>query len=107
MINIDLKKTVFNSQHNITIKGFDVELFVEDEKSGNKSAGEFSILNNRWNKIPDFEAFELGALPKLTSEGQLMAYHHDGFWQPMDTLREKQDLARYAEQDPPPWMRNF
>jgi hypothetical protein len=55
----DLKKTVFNSQHNITIKGFDVELFVEDEKSGNKSAGEFSILNNRWNKIPDFEAFEL------------------------------------------------
>jgi glucose-1-phosphate cytidylyltransferase len=55
----------------------------------------------------DFEAFELGALPKLTSEGQLMAYRHDGFWQPMDTLREKQDLARYAEQDPPPWMRNF
>lgn len=55
----DLKKTVFNSQHNITIKGFDVELFVEDEKSGNKSAGEFSILNNRWNKIPDFESFEL------------------------------------------------
>lgn len=55
----DLKKTVFNSQHNITIKGFDVELFVEDEKSGNQSAGEFSILNNSWNKIPDFESFEL------------------------------------------------
>lgn len=55
----DLKKTVFNSQHNITIKGFDVELFVEDEKSGNNSAGEFSILNNRWNKIPDFEDFQL------------------------------------------------
>ena len=36
-----------------------MELFVEDEKSGNKSAGEFSILNNRWNKIPDFESFEL------------------------------------------------
>lgn len=55
----DLKKTVFNSQHNITIKGFDVELFVEDEKLGNNSAGEFSILNNRWNKIPDFEDFQL------------------------------------------------
>ena len=54
----------------------------------------------------DFEPFELGALPKLTSLGQLMAYHHEGFWQPMDTLREKLDLARYAEQTPPPWLRN-
>ena len=52
----------------------------------------------------DFEAFELGALPQLTSEGQLMAFHHDGFWQPMDTLREKQDLAKFAELNPPPWL---
>lgn len=55
----DLKKTVFNSQHNITIKGFDVEVFVEDEKMGNNSAGEFSILKNKWNRVPDFESFNL------------------------------------------------
>lgn len=52
----------------------------------------------------DFEPFESGALPQLASEGQLMAYHHKSFWQPMDTLREKQDLAKFAEQDPPPWL---
>ncbi|CAB4924578.1 unannotated protein [freshwater metagenome] len=53
----------------------------------------------------DFEPFESGALPKLAGEGQLMAYHHESFWQPMDTLREKQDLAKFAEQDPPPWLK--
>jgi glucose-1-phosphate cytidylyltransferase len=52
----------------------------------------------------DFEPFESGALPQLATEGQLMAYHHESFWQPMDTLREKQDLAKFAEQDPPPWL---
>jgi glucose-1-phosphate cytidylyltransferase len=53
----------------------------------------------------DLEPFESGALPQLASEGQLMAYHHESFWQPMDTLREKQDLAKFAEQTPPPWLK--
>jgi glucose-1-phosphate cytidylyltransferase len=52
----------------------------------------------------DSEPFESGALPKLASEGQLFAFQHQGFWQPMDTLREKQELAKYAEQVPPPWL---
>jgi len=52
----------------------------------------------------DEDAFELTALPKLTQMKQLMAYQHDGFWQPMDTLREKQDLTKYATQSPPPWL---
>ena len=55
----------------------------------------------------DFEPFEVGALPQLASEGNLMSYQHNGFWQPMDTLREKQDLARFAEQNPPPWLRTL
>jgi glucose-1-phosphate cytidylyltransferase len=52
----------------------------------------------------DQDAFELTALPRLTQMKQLMAYQHDGFWQPMDTLREKQDLTKYAMQSPPPWL---
>ena len=55
----------------------------------------------------DSEPFESGALPKLTLEGELIAYQHNSFWQPMDTLREKQELSRYAEQDPPPWLRDL
>ena len=54
----------------------------------------------------DSEPFESGALPRLVAENQLMAYHHEEFWQPMDTLREKQDLAKLALLETPPWL-NF
>jgi len=50
------------------------------------------------------EPFESGALPRLVGENQLMAFHHPGFWQPMDTLREKQELSRLALLLPPPWL---
>jgi glucose-1-phosphate cytidylyltransferase len=53
------------------------------------------------------DAFELTALPKLAEMGELMAYEHKGFWQPMDTLREKQELAKYAQQVPPPWLQGL
>lgn len=57
--------------------------------------------------LDDSEPFESGALPRLVEEDQLMAYHHDDFWQPMDTLREKQELSRYAQENPPPWLRGI
>ena len=50
------------------------------------------------------EPFESGALVKLSNESQLMAYHHKGFWQPMDTLREKRDLEKSAKLSIPPWL---
>ena len=50
------------------------------------------------------EPLESGALPRLVEERQLVAYHHDGFWQPMDTLREKEDLERFALLNPPSWL---
>ena len=53
------------------------------------------------------EPFETGALPKLASEGELMAFEHGGFWQPMDTLREKQDLEKLAHEGNPPWLNDI
>jgi glucose-1-phosphate cytidylyltransferase len=50
------------------------------------------------------EPFESGALPRLVEERQLMSFHHNGFWQPMDTLREKQDLEKLAVMNPPAWL---
>lgn len=52
----------------------------------------------------DSEPFETGALPSLAKKGQLSAYKHYGFWQPMDTLREKQDLTALAAKGTPPWF---
>ena len=39
--------------------------------------------------------FEKDVLQKLAEEGELMSYTHKGFWQCMDTVREKQMLERY------------
>jgi glucose-1-phosphate cytidylyltransferase len=37
----------------------------------------------------DSTSWEKEPLQRIAAQGQLMAYEHDGFWQPMDTLREK------------------
>jgi glucose-1-phosphate cytidylyltransferase len=50
------------------------------------------------------DPFERGALPYLADAGELMAFEHNGFWQPMDTLREKQDLENLARLRTPPWL---
>jgi glucose-1-phosphate cytidylyltransferase len=55
----------------------------------------------------DMEPFETGALPLLVSQGQLSAYHHSDFWQPMDTLREKQELAKLTVHPTPPWLKEY
>ena len=52
----------------------------------------------------DVEPFEIGALPRLTKISKLAAFQHEGFWQPMDTLREKNILSEYALSDSPPWL---
>jgi len=50
------------------------------------------------------EPFETGALPRLVDQRNLMAFKHEGFWQPMDTYREKEDLSRLAKERTPPWL---
>ena len=54
--------------------------------------------------LNDSEPFESGALPRLVSENQLMAYYHADFWQPMDTLREKNELVKKLDLPIPPWL---
>jgi glucose-1-phosphate cytidylyltransferase len=51
----------------------------------------------------DDEPFETGALPRLVEKEQLSSYEHSDFWQPMDTLREKNELSELATLDNPPW----
>lgn len=51
------------------------------------------------------EPFETGGLVRLANKVQLMAYQHSGFWQPMDTLREKKELEKSALDSTPPWIK--
>jgi len=50
------------------------------------------------------EPFETGAIPRLVKERELMSFHHAGFWQPMDTLREKHELEQFLKSPQIPWL---
>jgi len=93
----------------ITIQGKKVVGFSEKPQtdSGWINGGFFVLEPEVSNFVlnPD-EPFETGALPRLADEGELMAYKHDGFWMPMDTIREKNKLVELANLPTPPWL-NF
>lgn len=52
----------------------------------------------------DSTIFEREPLERLAKEGQLVAYKHDGFWQCMDTLRDKMYLEELLTNDKAPWQ---
>ena len=51
----------------------------------------------------DDSVWERDCLPLIAATGQLNAYEHQGFWQPMDTLRDKQLLDELWQQGRAPW----
>jgi glucose-1-phosphate cytidylyltransferase len=51
----------------------------------------------------DDESLEAATLAKLTADGELRAFRHEGFWQPVDTLREKLKLEALWESGNAPW----
>jgi len=66
--------------------------------------GGFFILNpGVFDYLSKGQMFEGAPMEKLASTGQLAAYQHDGFWQPMDTYRESQILNEIWEKGEAPW----
>lgn len=51
----------------------------------------------------DYRSWESAPMERLAAEGQLGAYRHYGFWQPMDTLRDKNHLEELWASDKAPW----
>ena len=51
----------------------------------------------------DYSILENDALERLANEGQLVAFRHHGFWQCMDTLRDKRQLEKAWQSGNPPW----
>jgi glucose-1-phosphate cytidylyltransferase len=67
--------------------------------------GGFFVLSPKTIGFIDGPAtvWEKQPLQKLATDGQLMAWHHTGFWQPMDTLREKNLLEDLWAKGKAPW----
>lgn len=68
--------------------------------------GGFFVANHEIYKFikDDSTLFETGPLPWLANKNELAAFQHEGFWQPMDTLREKEMLDSLALETVPPWL---
>ena len=64
-----LKKTVFNAAHDIFIKGFEVEVFVQDLNEDEKSIGSYSVLNDEWIRLPKKDDFEIDT-KKVTEKSE-------------------------------------
>ena len=47
--------------------------------------------------------FEQAPLQNLAKDGEMVAYKHEGFWQPMDTLRDNQKLNKLWKENKAPW----
>jgi glucose-1-phosphate cytidylyltransferase len=41
---------------------------------------------------------------RLIAQEELIAYRYDGFWEPMDTIKDKQRLDALADTGRPPWL---
>ena len=68
------------------------------------NGGFFVLSPNVLNRITGDDCiWEQGPLKELAADGNLMAYSHEGFWQPMDTLREMVYLQELWDKNEAPW----
>lgn len=86
--------------------GDQVTGFIEKPRGdGGLINGGFFVLSPKCIDLieGDETSWEGQPLTKLAADGEMMAFEHDGFWQPMDTLREKIHLEELWESGKAPW----
>jgi len=67
------------------------------------NGGFFVLEPSVLDRITDDVMFEHAPLEGLAADGELVAYEHMGFWQPMDTLRDKRHLEDLWASGAAPW----
>ena len=123
--NIDIKQLLtFHNNHNkiatlsavrpiprfghLTIEGDSVVQFKEKDKldEGWINGGFFVLKSKVFDYLLEDQKciFEREPLQNLSNEGQLMAYKHEGFWHPMDTLRDKNFLNEMFNSGNKAWL---
>ncbi len=90
----------------LEFQGHAVQSFLEKPQGdGGWINGGFFVLSP---KVIDYihddsTVWEKEPLERLANGGELQAYFHHGFWQPMDTLRDKQHLEKLWQEGKAPW----
>ena len=100
-VNIGQQKGVLDIGPDNVIRSF-------REKSDSDGAvinGGFMVMNPQvFNYLKDDQTvFEQEPMQRLASEGELMSFYHDGFWQCMDTQRDMKKLEELWQSKQAPW----
>lgn len=85
-----------------------INSFIEKPQGdGNWINGGFFVLEPQVLDYIDQDScvFETDVLPKLSGDEQLMAYKHQNFWKPMDTLHDRNTLESLWKTGNPPWRK--
>ena len=91
----------------LQLSGAQVTGFTEKPRGdGGRINGGFFVLSPGCFDLiaGDAISWEDEPMHVLASSGQLMAFEHDGFWQPMDTLRDRSHLEELCSAGKAPWM---
>jgi glucose-1-phosphate cytidylyltransferase len=90
----------------LKMNGAQVTGFTEKPRGdGGLINGGFFVLSPECIKLieADQTSWEATPLTQLADRGELMAFEHNGFWQPMDTLRDKNHLEELWSSGKAPW----
>jgi glucose-1-phosphate cytidylyltransferase len=90
----------------LQMEGTKVAGFMEKPRGdGGLINGGFFVLSPQCLALieGDASSWEGKPLTELANKGQLMAFEHNGFWQPMDTLRDKNHLEELWQSGKAPW----
>jgi len=90
----------------LSVQGDKVTHFGEkiDSEQSTINGGFFVLEPEALNRVSSDEiSWEREPMEQLASEDQLRAWHHSGFWQPMDTLRDKRLLEELWASGNAPW----
>jgi len=90
----------------LDIQGHQIRQFMEKPRGdGSMINGGFFVLSPRVLDYLEDDAtiWEQQPLQRLATDGELMAFEHEGFWQPMDTLRDKTFLEELWASGKAPW----
>jgi glucose-1-phosphate cytidylyltransferase len=97
-------RPVFNA-HVVSVDDDGVVRSIEDMQQGNVwiNGGFFVFRRHVFDYLQPGEELVEEPFRRLIEKGELIAYRYEGFWEPMDTIKDKQRLDALADSGNPPW----
>ena len=98
---LSAKKTIWNNNHDVTIHGFKVEIYPEDEMLQHDSTGDFSLIKNDWVKkpnVPEKIVVDKGLVKRKYQDNvdQILYFEDQADKKKVDFKKLIKDIEKYA-----------